>query len=161
MKEILMEPCIGIQFVHSWRRHSKENLDEDVHKKIGFVTFSKAATKRDSKIAWIQRENWCTFEQFRHTGGATIQPWIMYEFRTIGQNLSSTELLRLFTIKCPSQSLDSQRRVRKEDKLVSSRLLIHSEVMHMNRKNQVKIIRYQEKSTITVIGEMTRMPCTG
>ena len=72
--------------------------------------------------------------------------WIMYWFRTIGENLSITEVL--FTIKCLSQSLDTwqeERRVRKEDELFSSRLLIHSEVMHMKRKDQVKIIRDQEK----------------
>ena len=33
--------------------------------------------------------------------------------------------------------------------------------MQMNRKNQVKTIRDQEKSTITVIGEMIKTPCTG
>ena len=46
-----MELFIGTQYARFWRRHSKDNLDEDAHKKIGFITFSKAATKRDSKIA--------------------------------------------------------------------------------------------------------------
>ena len=77
MNEVLMELFIGTQFARFWRRHSKENLDEDVQKKIGFIAFSKAATKRDSNVAWIHRENWCIFEQFRYSGGATIQPELM------------------------------------------------------------------------------------
>ena len=77
MNEVLIELFIGTQFARFWRRHSKENLDEDVHKKIGFITFSKAATKRDSNVAWIHREIWCIFEQFRYSGGATIQPELM------------------------------------------------------------------------------------
>ena len=77
MNEVLIKLFIGTQFARFWRRLSKENLDEDVHKKIGFITFSKAATKRDSNVAWIHRENWCIFEQFTYSGGATIQPELM------------------------------------------------------------------------------------
>ena len=136
--EVLMEPFIGTQWVRFCSRHWKENLDTNVHNKIGFISFSKAATKQDSNVAWILRETWCAFEQFKETlvvWQFNRNWWIMYSFRTIGKNWSITEVL--FTIRCLSRSLDlwqEEEKVKEEDKLFSSRLLIRSEVMHMNKE---------------------------
>ena len=85
----------------------------------------------------------------------------MYWFRTIGNNSSFTKVL--FTIKCPSRSLDSwqeEKKAKKDDNPFSSRLLIHSELMHMTKKNRLKIIQNQEKFIIIANRDMIRTLCT-
>ena len=156
-----MEQCIGMQFVHSWRKHSKRKSD-DAHKKIGFVIFNKAATKRDSNIAWIQKENWCMFVQF------SAYRWCNHPTGIDESCVNSVQLERIYLSQrfCLQPSFYHKvwtrgKRKKREGKLFSSRLLIHSEVMHTKRKDRVKINQNQEMFIITAIGETIKTPCTG
>ena len=140
-----------MQFVHSWRKHSQRKSD-DAHKKIGFVKFNKAATKRD-----------CSGNS-GHTSGATIQPELMnhvlipYSWKEFIFHRDSVYNQVSIT---KSGLVAGGKEIKKEGKLFSSRLLIHSEAMHTKRKDQVKFTRDQEKSIITVIGETIKTTCTG
>ena len=156
MNEILMEPCIRTQFVQYSRKNLKGKLNEYVHNKIGFIICMKAATRRDSNIALIQEKMVKIRAIQGHTGGVTIKPELMNHvlIPKIWKNLSPTEVLRTTNILLHEQdSWQEESKVKKDDKPFTSRLLIHSEVMHMKKKDRVKIIHNQGKSIVIAIGE--------
>ena len=125
----------------------ERKLDTNARKKIGFSTFSKEATNQirillefSARIGVYASKSgalwWCNY------------PTGIDESRINSQHLERIYLSQRVRVQ-PSVyhevwTRDRRKKVKKEDKLFSSHFLIHSEVMRMNKRNQV-----------------TKIPCTG